>query len=426
MSKINVRKRGTYYEYRVEIARVDNIRKWMSKSGFRTKQEALEAGAQAYNEYINAGVPFKQCNMSYSDYLSYWLENYCKNNLKYNTIQTYTIIINKYLKNSIGKYKLSTITSVALNSFITDLVNKYNHSRTYYKNILKVIKGSFRDACNLYGFIKYNPALTLRLPKIDQLDNDIKHLYTQEEIDLIINRFKDDSTFIASFLTSCYTGMRTGEVFALTWDDIDLDNGIINITHSVYDKPKDYDGRWYLGSTKTISGTRTIYISKTLLTALKNFKQRQDKLKEIFGKDYKYYHLENIHNNCGKIIDRRIVLNKENEEVINLVFTRDDGTYVGTDITKYPFKIIHNELGIKKCRFYDLRGSYATKVLNNGIDIKDVANLLGHRNIETTENYYITSLEDNRKNAVELFDSNNHSEVIENAIKFQIQEGNTI
>ena len=426
MSKINVRKRGTYYEYRVEIARVDNIRKWMSKSGFRTKQEALEAGAQAYNEYINAGVPFKQCNMSYSDYLSYWLENYCKNNLKYNTIQTYTIIINKYLKNSIGKYKLSTITSVALNSFITDLVNKYNHSRTYYKNILKVIKGSFRDACNLYGFIKYNPALTLRLPKMDQLDNDIKHLYTQEEIDLIINRFKDDSTFIASFLTSCYTGMRTGEVFALTWDDIDLDNGIINITHSVYDKPKDYDGRWYLGSTKTISGTRTIYISKTLLTALKNFKQRQDKLKEIFGKDYKYYHLENIHNNCGKIIDRRIVLNKENEEVINLVFTRDDGTYVGTDITKYPFKIIHNELGIKKCRFYDLRGSYATKVLNNGIDIKDVANLLGHRNIETTENYYITSLEDNRKNAVELFDSNNYSEVIENAIKFQIQEGNTI
>ena len=426
MSKINVRKRGSYYEYRVEIARVDNIRKWMSKSGFRTKQEALEAGAQAYNEYINAGVPFKQCNMSYSDYLSYWLENYCKNNLKYNTIQTYTIIINKYLKNSIGKYKLSTITSVALNSFITDLVNKYNHSRTYYKNILKVIKGSFRDACNLYGFIKYNPALTLRLPKMDQLANDIKHLYTQEEIDLIINRFKDDSTFIASFLTSCYTGMRTGEVFALTWDDIDLDNGIINITHSVYDKPKDYDGRWYLGSTKTVSGTRTIYISKTLLTALKNFKQRQDKLKEIFGKDYKYYHLENIHNNCGKIIDRRIVLNKGNEEVINLVFTRDDGTYVGTDITKYPFKIIHNELGIKKCRFYDLRGSYATKVLNNGIDIKDVANLLGHRNIETTENYYITSLEDNRKNAVELFDSNNYSEVIENAIKFQIQEGNTI
>lgn len=52
--------------------------------------------------------------------------------------------------------------------------------------------------------------------------------------------------------------------------------------------------------------------------------------------------------------------------------------------------------------------------------------LLGHRNIETTENYYITSLEDNRKNAVEQFDENNKSNVIENAIKFQIQEGKLV
>ena len=64
--------------------------------------------------------------------------------------------------------------------------------------------------------------------------------------------------------------------------------------------------------------------------------------------------------------------------------------------------------------------------LNNGTKINDVANLLGHRNVETTENYYITSLEDNRKSAVELFDKNNKSNVIENVIKFQIQEGKLV
>ena len=191
MSKINIRKRGNFYEYRIEIAKVDNKRQWLSKSGFRTKAEALESGSLAYTEYLNAGIPFKQCDLSYSDYLDYWLENYCMNNLKYNTIQTYKIIINKYLKKNIGKYKLSTITSVALNSYITDLVNKYNHSKTYYKNILKVIKGSFRDACNLYGFIKYNPALTLRLPKIEEELNNKRHYYTNEEIDKIIDRFKN-------------------------------------------------------------------------------------------------------------------------------------------------------------------------------------------------------------------------------------------
>ena len=422
MSKINIRKRNNYYEYRFEIASSNNKRKWLSKSGFKTKPEAQEAGIQAYNEYLNAGIPFKQCNMSYSDYLDYWLNNYCKNNLKYNTIQTYTIIINKYLKPTIGKYKLSTITSVALNGYITEIVNQYNHSKTYYKNILKVIKGSFRDACNLYGFIKYNPALTLRLPKINKYSEDIKHLYTKEEVDKILERFKDNITFICSFLTSYYTGLRTGEVFALTWEDIDLENGIINIKHSIYDKSKDKLGRWYLGTTKTESSTRKIYIANTLKETLINYKKRQDYLKEIYDSEYKYYHLEEVTNEYGKSIETRIVLNKSNEEKINLTFTKDDGTYLGTDIIKYPFKIIHHELGINKCRFYDLRGTYATKVLNSGTHLKDVSELLGHTNTTTTQNYYISSLEENRKYAVEIFDKMNQSEIINNVIKFNIGE----
>ena len=269
MSKVNIRKRNKYYEYRIEIAKVDDKRKWISKSGFKTKQEAEEAGIQAYNEYLSAGVPFKSCNMSYSDYLDYWMENYCKNNLKYNTINTYEIIIRKYLKPFIGKYKLSTITSVALNNFMNNIVNNYNHSRNYYKNILKVLKGSFRDACNLYGFIKYNPALTLRLPKIEQYSEDVKHVYTEEEIKLILERFKDNITFICAFLTAYFTGLRTGEVFALTWDDINLKEGVISVKNSVYDKPKDYKGRWYLGTTKTKTGVRKIYIGNILKEVLK-------------------------------------------------------------------------------------------------------------------------------------------------------------
>lgn len=54
-----------------------------------------------------------------------------------------------------------------------------------------------------------------------------------------LNRFENNETFTCAFLTSCYTGMRTGEVFALTWEDIDLENGTISIKHNVYDKPKD-------------------------------------------------------------------------------------------------------------------------------------------------------------------------------------------
>ena len=348
--------------------------------------------------------------------------NYCKTNLKYNTIQAYETLIKKYIKPYIGKYRLSTITSVRLNTFITELCEEYDFSRAYFKSILKVVKGSFRDACDLYGFLKYNPAITLRLPRLDKEKEDIKHLYSQDEIDTILNRFKDNETFTCAFLTSCYTGMRTGEVFALTWDDIDLENGIISIKHNVYDKPKDEKGRWFIGTTKTFAGKRKIHISETLLSALKNYQKKQQLYQKLYGKKYNYYHIEDVVNEYGKAVEKRIVINdntKRYKEKINLVFTKENGLYVGTDLTRYPFKIIHNELGIKKCRFYDLRGSYATKILTNGIEIRDVADILGHRNVETTENYYISSTEKSKRLATDVFDKITKSEIIEEIIKYK-------
>ena len=79
MGSVYVQKRGKFYQYQFAIAPVKGKRKYINKSGFKTKGEAQEAGNIAYTEYINAGVPFKECKMSYSDYLDYWLDNYCKN-----------------------------------------------------------------------------------------------------------------------------------------------------------------------------------------------------------------------------------------------------------------------------------------------------------------------------------------------------------
>ena len=70
----------------------------------------------------------------------------------------------------------------------------------------------------------------------------------------------------------------------------------------------------------------------------------------------------------------------------------------GTDVIKYPFKIIHHELQIENCRFYDVRGSYATKCLWNGVEIKDIADILGYKRVETTDNYYIIGSEEATKN----------------------------
>lgn len=190
--------------------------------------------------------------------------------------------------------------------------------------------------------------------------------------------------------------MRTGEVFALTWDDIDLENRTIKITKTVYAKDKNKEGRWYIGSTKTEGSEREVYICDTLYSILVNYKEQQDKNKKEFGKKYKYYSLKEIKNKYGKVIEYVIVESKSKKDRLDMVFTKRDGRYSGTEVIKYPFKIIRNELGIK-ARFYDLRGSFATTSLRNGCKIKDIAEVLGHRRIETTEKYYISSTRDDMK-----------------------------
>ena len=197
--------------------------------------------------------------------------------------------------------------------------------------------------------------------------------------------------------------MRTGEVFALTLNDIDLGNRIIKINKTVYAKDKEANGRWYLGTTKTIGSQREIYICDTLYSFLLKYKELQNNYKKEFGKDYKYYILEEVKNKYGKLVEYKIIKSNSKRNRVEMVFTRKDRTYSGTDIVRYPFRIIHHELGIK-CRFYDLRGSFATISLRSGCEIKDIAEVLGHERIETTQKYYILSLEENKKKVTKVFE----------------------
>lgn len=143
--------------------------------------------------------------------------------------------------------------------------------------------------------------------------------------------------------------MRTGEVFGLTWNDIDLENRIIKVNKTVYSKPKDDTGRWFLGTTKTEGSCRELSICNTLYKALSNYKKKQKLLKKKYRSNYKKYALEPIKNKYGKIIEYQIVESKyNNKNNVEMIFTRRDGTYAGTDVIKYPFKIIHKERGKKK------------------------------------------------------------------------------
>lgn len=104
MRKVLVKKRGKYYQYQFEIASQGGKRKWKTKSGFLNRASAYDAGCIAYNEYTQTGKNFVSTEISYSDYLDYWVDKYVEVNLKYNTIRTYKNIINTHIKPKLGVY----------------------------------------------------------------------------------------------------------------------------------------------------------------------------------------------------------------------------------------------------------------------------------------------------------------------------------
>jgi len=160
---INIRKRGKVYQYQFEIAKIGNKRKSITKSGFTTKNEAYLAGMQAYDEYINGGDN-KESQMSYADYLDYWMKEYFEINYKYSTAKRYSETF-ETIKKELGKYRICNITPYILNQALLKLYQK-SGTKESLRNYQKVIKSSLRDATNYFGFIKNNPVTDLQIPRI--------------------------------------------------------------------------------------------------------------------------------------------------------------------------------------------------------------------------------------------------------------------
>ena len=415
---VNIKKRGNVYQYQFEIAPVDGKRKYINKSGFKSKREAMEAGVKAYNEYFETGHSFKPSTMSYSDYLDYWLKNYCYVNLKYHTIQAYSNIIKNHIKPRLGFYRLSQIQTSTLQEVVNAIYLEKGFSKNFMHNILKVLKGSFKYANESAQFIKDNPAVKVTMPKYDEPEKDPAHIFTAEEIKMILERFKNNHAMYYAILTAYYTGLRVSEVFALTWEDIDFENQTLTVNKNVLKKNQSgaTHGRhisgkattvWYFGTCKTKSSYRTIKIGDTLLNALKEYKEEQERDKTEYGDLYMKHYAKETSNYYNHKPETKIINAYSELQValpeVNLVFVKHNGVFEGTDTCKYPFKVIHYELGIN-CRFHDFRDTHATKLIESGADIKAISERLGHNNIQTTYEFYVRVTKKMNNDVVEKFE----------------------
>ena len=118
MGQLRTRKRGSTWEWSFEGAKINGKRNPISHGGYRTKAEAITAGTQAKAEYDSAGRRFTPSDISVSDYLDYWYDNYVKTNLSYNTQKDYEKKIRVHLKPAFGKYRLASLETDVIQKWI--------------------------------------------------------------------------------------------------------------------------------------------------------------------------------------------------------------------------------------------------------------------------------------------------------------------
>lgn len=432
MAKLNIRNRNKdkidkegkpkppNWEYRFEAAKVDGKRKHISKAGFKTKKEAEIAGTKALAEYNNAGLHFEPSDISFADYLEYWFENYVKANCRYNTQKAYRQIIDGHLKSALGSYRLKSLTPMMIQEYVNQ---KYTTGlkKTTLVNIVTVLSGSLKYAVIPAQLLKSSPAEYVKYPKVDADRTERnRSVITTEDFERMMDRFESGNPFRYALLIGFYTGLRIGEVYSLTWDEIDLKEGTIEVNHSIYKRnygevprnvmkikgKKEEKSAWYIGDTKTASSVRKIKIGATLVKELKEYKTMQLRQQMIYGEYYTQLYTKEEIDEKGNKIYRLIEVEKGIPcalPVANMVMRKENGQYSSTDSFKYAARVIHYDLGIT-FNFHSLRHTHATKMIEAGVSPKAVQARLGHSNIKTTLQTYVHNTEEMEQNAVDIFE----------------------
>lgn len=402
MAKLNLRKRGSKWEYRFQIGIIDGKRKYETKSGFRTKKDAEQAGNLAMTEYNLTGKVIKEKEISFSDYIDLWMKLYCKANTKDTSIQGYEKKIRLYIKPALGHYPLKSLTASILQEFINKLFND-GMSRATLSNIKGILSNSLSYAVQPLEYIHNSPMVHVTLPKKGAVpENPTKnspHFYIpNSDIDKILERFPEGSSAHLPLILGYKCGLRLGEAYGITWDNIDFENSKLTVNkqiqwHEKSKKDKTDTSYWYITAPK-YNEIRTIDIDKQLITLLKNIKKQQEKHKKEYDDLY-------VKNYVSK--NKQIINNTGDGTEFDFVCIRECGELIKPGTMQHTSKVIH-ELGID-FTFHSLRHTHCTMLLEAGADVKYVQKRLGHKNVKVTMQTYLHLTESMSKKGCDILNS---------------------
>lgn len=293
--------------------------------------------------------------MKYKTWLLDWLENYVKPSAKIRTYERYYGICALHIIPSFGNYKLAEISVIDLQKFITALLTNGNHktgtglSANFVNTVISVLQNSLKTA-HLIGLTPEYVANKIKRHKTVEKQVDCFTVSEQKKIEQYVLHSPKDKLF--GVVLCLYTGLRIGELLALTWKDIDFGKGLLFVSKTCHDGNDGCNHIRIIDSPKTVHSRRVIPLPKQILPLLKNLKKRS---------------------NCDYII----------ADGDKPVFVR---SYQRT------FELLLKKLGIAHKGFHSLRHTFATRALECGMDVKTLSELLGHKNATVTLNRYAHSL----------------------------------
>lgn len=371
----SVRKRGDKWYYSFEVGRIDGKRKRIERvcKNSTTKAQAVLEMADAIRKFENGGATDKSLEeMSASDFIEMWLENYVRATLMPSTAATYKYQL-QIFKKKFGMYKITSITSLTIQDFFKQL-NEEEYAERTMKDILKALHSMFNYAVNTARIIKYNPADGVKIPKAIIKKENANRVYKEDDIIKIFETLKQDNYFYYIITLIAYrTGMRQGEILGLQAGDVDLQNKCIYIRKAL----QYVERKYILKSPKNETSVRRIAIDDILFAELKEYARKRAQNKLLYGELYKRYYL-----------NKKSEITEELTEIpLDFFICRECGSFIGKSSLISYMKTYCEKKGVKYTT-HSFRHTHATELIENGVPVKAIQDRLGHQSITTTLDIY--------------------------------------
>lgn len=303
-----------------------------------------------------------------------WLEMK-KLSVKQSTYSKYYCIVKRQIIPELGDVPLEKVNSSLINSFTSRKLGKNQEKDTFQidqslgnktvRDINMVLKSIIK-----YGEREYHMghlAENTVLPKPKRENIETLNVNEIGRMSQYLWNHQSDVRYMG-LLLCMYSGMRLGEICALRWKDIDLQNQTIHINHTLQRIPIPDENsvkktEIIIDVPKTLSSMRMIPISNQIYPSIKNLGSEADE---------SYFFLTN----SSKFMEPR--------------------NY------QYFFKRILRKSEVRNVNFHILRHTFATRCVEAGMDVKTLSEILGHSNINITLNYYVHSSMESKKRQIDL------------------------